>query len=178
MAQIKQSKKPEQNDHDELKKRFDGFLATAHAKGQPYRLIGDIRLKENRLYAQIAYPANYSANERDDWWEMVANQLTDVFLALVNPTLDQSGLTVTVALLEERWHAFALRYEIETESIELKRNNGEPVLYVQYDIGSIQAVFDSKEQADAKLADYQFILNHTFEPEGLIGKMELGIRKY
>lgn len=75
--------------------------------------------------------------------------------------------------IQQRWDAFAKRYELKTVSSQMQQNNERIVLRVEVD-SSILITFDTETQLKQKLRDYELGIIEIYEAQGMIRPFLLG----
>jgi hypothetical protein len=88
-----------QNENNELKKRFDNFHRQARYDSKPYRLLGRPQIANRHVSVLIGYPSLENVSDRAGFAEIVSNQLKEYGLESAEIIQQKSGLRVQARIL-------------------------------------------------------------------------------
>lgn len=178
MAKVKRAEQDNNQDHDELGKRFEVFKQQAHATGKLYK-ISNVTTQGNRLHASIAYPSHYNPNQNDEFWKLVSNQLIDANLRLTNKQ-DGKQLVIQVALIENMWLAFASTHLIDTEGygVEVIKEGNDTLIFATFLGGTWERSFGTYDELKTRLRDYELELLELSPSESNVQQIKLRVQKW
>ncbi len=88
-----------QNENNELKKRFDNFHRQARYDSKPYRLLGRPQIANKHVSVLIGYPALENVSDRAGFANVVSSQLKEYGLEPAEIVQQKTGLRVQARIL-------------------------------------------------------------------------------